>query len=173
MACPCCVFCNAHVSWLLVTFCHFHIHLCIPESCGFSHIGLDYDLFPHSFYNNVGWMEWISCLVLSCLVCLSMLSFLLLMWMFLEWEMWDGWVCDFLCAGCLSVWKKDSKFTLCFITILPYQSIFLYSQSSHVVYEAMYFVLNTNKWMQAGVWWIGHFLCTHVFLPPPDPSTGQ
>ena len=171
MACPCCVFCNAHVSWLVVTFCHFHIHLSIPESCGFSHIGLDYDFFPHSFYNNVGWMEWISCLVLSCLVCLSMLSFLLLMWMSLEWEMWDGWVCDFLCAGCLSVWKKRFKiYPVLYYHISPYFCIhnllMLFMKLCILIW-----ILISELW--AGVWWIGHFLCTHVFLPPPDPSTGQ
>ena len=29
-----------------------------------------------------------------------------------------------------------------------------------------------SEWCE-GVWWIGHFLCTHVFLPLPDPSTGK
>ena len=64
MACPCCVFCNAHVSRLVVTFCHFHIHLCIPESCGFSHIGLDYDFFPIPFI--IMWVEWNGYLDLFC-----------------------------------------------------------------------------------------------------------
>ena len=127
--------------------------------------------FPHSFFNNVGWMEWISGLVLSCLVCLSMLSFLLLMWMSLEWEMWDGWVCDFLCAGCLFVWKKRFKiYPVLYYHISPYFCIhnllMLFMKLCILIWILI------SEWC-AGVWWIGHFLCTHVFLPPPDLSTGQ
>ena len=55
-------------------------------------------------------------------------------------------MCDFLCAGCLSVWKKKIQNLPC--ALLPFQSIFLYSQSAHVVYEAMYIDLNTNKCMR-------------------------
>ena len=49
---------------VVLTCCLFHIHLCIPESCGFSHIGLVYDFFPIPFI--IMWVEWNGYLVLFC-----------------------------------------------------------------------------------------------------------
>ena len=53
----------------------------------------------------------------------------------------DG--CVTFCVMVVYLFGKKIQNLPC--ALLPYQSIFLYSQSSHVVYEAMYFVLNTNK----------------------------
>ena len=115
MACPCCVFCSAHTMLCPPVT---SLHLCISESCDFSHIGLVYDFSVFYSFSNVGWMEWISCLVLSCLVFLSRLSFLLLMLMYFVWGMSDVWVCDVVCFVCYFIKKKKKKKkNLCFISL--------------------------------------------------------
>ena len=108
-------------------------------------------IFFHSFPNNVGWMEWIFCLVLSYLVYLSRLSFLMLMWMSLEWGMWGGWVCDFVCAGCLFVLGAISH-TLCVYNGIRIFHVFLL----HLLYIQLfvYCEMKTNK-LKLILNWIG------------------
>ena len=82
MACPCCVFCNAHVRFMM-QLPVISIHLCISES-SVTHIGLDCDIFFYFILFLIMWVEWNGCLFLSCLVLchlFSWLSFLLLMWL--------------------------------------------------------------------------------------------
>ena len=84
----------------VVTSCHFHSFVHFRCKWHSHWPWLWYFFLFYSFSNNVGWMEWMSCLVLSCLV-LSRLSNLVVFlvvdvddWMCLEcyWGMWD--VCD-------------------------------------------------------------------------------
>ena len=113
MACPCCVFCNAHFH--VVSSCHFHslVHFRIlwllPHwPC------LWFVWFFHYFSNNVGWswldgMDILSSFVLSCLS-ISTLS-VKLMLMYLVWGMWDAWVYDLmmLCGLVVCLLFKKNK----------------------------------------------------------------
>ena len=111
------------------------------------------------------------CFVLSYLVFVCL--FLVLCFVVVD----VSWVRHVRCEGVrLCVWWVFCLFCLfvCFLNTLCYNSSFtiVFIILFWCLYEVMYCEMNTIKWMKWKIWWIGHF-CTHVFLPPPDPSTGQ
>ena len=116
MAYPC-VFCNAHM-FHVVTSVSFPSTSAFQKPSGYSHIlpCVKWVFYMPTAPNNIGWMEWVPCLVLSCLI---------FVWMcFLDWGMWGMYGGVRVHVGLL---KKGRKKILCyklFHNFVWYRSIY-------------------------------------------------
>ena len=117
MAYPGCVFCNAHM-FHVVTSVSFPFASAFQKTSGYSHIlpCVKWVFYMPTAPNNTGWMEWVSCLVLSCLI---------FVWMcFLDWGMSVMYEGVSVHVGLL---KKGRKKLLCyklFHNFVWYRSIY-------------------------------------------------